>query len=73
MLVASIMVVSIRVVCTVWPYACVSAIFIVCCMLCGSRRVSAFKFATMYMFRLYFLAWVPFVVCVWGNVTFFWM
>ena len=41
-----------------------SAVFIVCWMLCGSSRVSAFEFATMYMFRLYYLEWVPIVVCV---------
>ena len=63
--------VYISVVYTVWPYACVSAIFIDCWMLCGSRRVSAFEFATMYMFRLYFLGWVPVVVCVCGSVTIF--
>jgi hypothetical protein len=55
MLVASSMRVLISVVCIVWPYACVSDIFIECLMLCGSRRVSAFEFATMYMFRLYFM------------------
>ena len=61
---AFVALVSIRLVCTVWPYACMSAIFIVCWMLFGSRRVSAFWFATMYMFRLYFLGWVPAVVWV---------
>jgi len=50
MLSASIVLVSTSVVCTVWPYACVSAIFIECWMLCGLRRVSAFEFATMYTF-----------------------
>ena len=39
---ASVVLVSISLVCTVWPYDCVSAILIVCCMVCGSRRVSAF-------------------------------
>ena len=48
-----------------------SARFIDFWMLCGSRRVSAFKFATMYMFRLYFLGWVLVVVCVCGSVTIF--
>ena len=52
---ASVVLVSISLVCTVWPYACVSAIFIFCWMVCGSSRVSAFRFASMYMFRLYFL------------------
>ncbi len=42
----------------------VSAVFIVCFMLCGSSWVCAFEFATMYMFRLYFLGWVPVLVCV---------
>jgi hypothetical protein len=65
--------VSISLVCTVWRYACVSAIFIDCWMLCGSRMVSAFRFATMYMLRLYFLGWVPVVMCVCGSVTIFWM
>ena len=55
MLSASIVLVLISVVCTVWPYACVSDMFIEFWMLCGSRRVSAFEFATMYMFSLYFL------------------
>ncbi len=55
MLSASIVLVSISVVCTVRPYACVSDMFIECWMVCGSRRVSAFEFATMYMFRIYFL------------------
>jgi hypothetical protein len=68
---ASVVLVSISLVCTVWPYDCVSAIFIFCCMVCGSRRVSAFWLATMYMFRLYFLGWVPVVVCVCGSVTIF--
>ena len=63
---ASGVAVSMSVVCTVWPYACVKARFIDCWMLCGSRRVSAFEFATMYMFRLYFLGWIPIVVvCMW--------
>ena len=44
---ASDVLVSISVICTVWPYACVSAVFIDCRMWCGSRRVSAFDFATM--------------------------
>ena len=48
-----------------------SATFIDCWMLCGSRRVSAFEFATMYMFRLYFPGWVPVIVCVCGSVKFF--
>jgi hypothetical protein len=61
---ASIVLVSISVVCTVWPYACVSAMLIECWMLCGSRRVSAFEFATMHMFRLYFMGSVSIVVCV---------
>ena len=34
-------------------------------------RVSAFEFATMYMFRLYFLGCVPVIVCVCGSVTIF--
>ena len=55
MLSSSAVLVSISVVCTVWPYACVSDVFIDCWMLCGSRRVSAFEFAIMYTFRLYFL------------------
>ena len=70
---AFVMLVSISLVCIVWSYACVSAMFIVCWTACGSRRVSAFRFATMYMFRLYFLGWVPVVVCVCGSVTIFWM
>ena len=70
---ASVVLVSISLVCTAWSYACVSAMFIVCWMVRGSRRVSAFKFATMYMFRLYFLGWVPVVMCVCGSVTIFWM
>ena len=62
---ASDVLVSISVVCTVWQYACVSDVVIVCGMWCGSRRVSAFEFATMHMFRLYFLGWVAVVVvCV---------
>ena len=55
MLSASNVLVSIIVVCTVWSYACVSATFIECWMLGGSRRVNAFEFDTIYMFRLYFL------------------
>ena len=55
MLSASIVLVSISVACTVWPYARVSVVFIECWMLCGSKRVNAFEFATMYMLRLYFL------------------
>jgi hypothetical protein len=55
MLVTSYVMVSISIACTVYPYACVRDIFIVCWMLCGSSRVSAFEFATMYMFRLYFM------------------
>ena len=61
MLHASVVLVSSSVVCTVYPYACVSAMFIDCWMLCGFKRVSAFEFA-MYMFRLYFLGCVPVVV-----------
>jgi hypothetical protein len=68
---AYVVLVSIRAVCTVWSYACVSVVFIVCWMWCGSRRVSAFEFATMYMFMLYFLGWVPVVVYVCGSVTIF--
>jgi len=71
MLSAYVVLVSISVVCTVWPYACVSYVFIDCWMWCGCRRGSAFDFATMYMFRLYFLRWVPVVVCVCGSVTIF--
>ena len=66
--------VSSSVVCTVYPYACVSAMFIVCWMLCGFKRVSAFEFATMYTFRLNFLGCVPVVyvcVCVWECDKFF--
>ena len=70
---ASVVLVSISVVCTVWPYACVSARFIYCWMLCGSIRVSYFEFATMYMFRLYFLGWVPAVVWVCESVAIFGM
>ena len=77
---ASFVLVSISVVCTVWPYACVSVIFIDCWMLYGSRRISAFEFATMLlcyyvatMFRFYFMGWVPVVVCVCGSVTIFGM
>ena len=73
MMSASVVLVSIRLVCTVWPYACVSAILIVCWMLFGSRRVSAFRFATMCIFRLYFLGWVPHAVWVCGSETIFWM
>jgi hypothetical protein len=47
----------------------VSAIFIDCWMMCGSRRVSAFEFATMYTFRLYFLGFEPVILCVCGSVT----
>ena len=68
---ASVVLVSISVVCTMWPYACVSVVFIVCWMWCGSRRVSAFEFATMYTFRLYFLGCVPVVVCLRGSETSF--
>ena len=39
--------VSISVVCIVWPYACVSVVFIVCWMWSDSGKVSAFEFATM--------------------------
>ncbi len=70
---ASGMSVSVSFVCTVWPYACVSVVFIVCWMWCGSRRVSAFEFATKYTFRLYFMGWVPIIVCVCGSVTNFLM
>ncbi len=69
MLRASVMLVSSCVVCTVYPYACVSAMFIDCWMVCGFKRVSAFQLATMYTFRLYFLGCVPVVVCVCGSVT----
>ncbi len=55
MLSASIVLVSISVVCIVWPYAYVSDVFIMCWMLCGSSIVNAFEIAAMYMFRLYFL------------------
>ena len=55
MLSAFAVLVSISVVCIGWPYACVSDVFIVCWMLCGSRRISAVEFATVYTFRLYFL------------------
>ena len=73
-LVASKVVVSISVVCTMYPYAWVGAVFIVCWMRCGSSSVSDFEFATMYMFRLYFLGRVPAVcVCVRGNVILFGM
>ena len=64
MLSASAVLVSSSFVCTVYPYACVSAMFVDCWMLYGFNRVSAFEFATMYTFRLYFLGCVPVVVCV---------
>ena len=54
MLHACVVLVSSSVVCTVYPYACVSAMFIDCWMLCGFKRASAFEFATMYTLRLYF-------------------
>ncbi len=60
---ASAALISSSVICTVYPHACVTAMFIDCWMLCGFKRVSAFEFATMYKFRLYFLERVP-VVCV---------
>jgi hypothetical protein len=46
-------VVTISVVCTVELYDWVSVLFIVVWMWCGSSRVSAFEFATMYMFSLF--------------------
>ena len=73
MLHAFVVLVSSSVVCTVYPYACASAMFIDCWMLCGFKRVSAFEFATIYTFRLYFLGCVPYVVCVCGSVTRFWV
>jgi hypothetical protein len=74
MLHAFVVLVSSRFVCTVYSYACVSAMFIDCWMLCGFKRVSAFEFATMYTFRLYFLGCVPVVVyvCVWECDMYFW-
>ena len=73
MVIASCVLISMNLVFIVWPYVCVSAIFIVCCVVLGSIRLRAFWLATKYMFRLYFLGWVPVVVCVCGSVTIFWM
>ena len=50
-----------------------SAIFIACCVVLGSMRLSAFWLATRYMLRLYFPGGFPIVVCVCGSVTIFCM
>ena len=74
MLHASVVLVSSSIVCTVYSYACVSAMFIDCWMLCGFKRVGAFELATMYTFRSYFLGFLPVVVvCVCGSVASFWV
>ncbi len=59
MFAASSVLISISVVYTVYPYVWESAMFIAFWILCGSSRVSALEFATMYMFRLYFLGRSP--------------
>ena len=71
MLHAFVVLVSSSVAYTVYPYACVSAMFVDCWMICGFKRVSALEFATMYTFRLYFLECVSVVVCVCGSVIIF--
>ena len=38
-------------------------------MLSASNRVSAFEFAMMYTFKLYFEGWDRCVVCVCGSVA----
>ena len=73
MLFAFVVLVLSSVVCTVYQYACVRAMFIDCGISCGFNRVNAFEFATMYTFRLYFLVCVPVVLCVCGSVTSFWV
>jgi len=72
MLDASNVVVSISIVCNVYRYAWVSVLFIMVWMWCGSSRVSAFEFATMYMFRLY-VFFESLVLCVCGSVIIFLM
>ena len=67
MLIAFVLLVSISVVCTVWPYASASAIFIDCRMMCGSRRVSAFEL--LLCIRLGCIFWgVILLLCVYVGV-----